>query len=218
VEEERRRLCVWRAPKLLFTPISIPRNEDDDDKARRDCATTLLCLNACDDCCSVEKEALLLLLMSHAASAATATPLVAVAQGAAPRLAGTTAVAALDTTATSIAAPPRLLVLLLLLNRQETSPQRDTPRLPNTTNLSTNSSNPEDRSRLCTKKLQRENDRSEREERETVRFPLDLRKKWVQNFLGEQQQASSIPAETNGSPRIYRNNPPNKGKFDRGTQ
>lgn len=119
---------------------------------------------------------------------------------------------------------PALLHLRVFLfssssfNRQETSPQRDTPRLPNTTSLSTNSSNPEDRSRLCTKKLQRENDRSEREERETVRFPLDLRKKWVQNFLGEQQQASSIPAETNGSPGIYRNNPPNKGKFDRGTQ
>jgi hypothetical protein len=118
MEEERRRLCVWRAPKLLFTPISIPRNaDDDDDKARRDCATTLLCLNACDDCCSVEEEALLLLLMSHAASAATVTPLVAVAQGAAPRLPGTTAVAALDTTATSIAALPRLLGLPLLLQQ-----------------------------------------------------------------------------------------------------
>lgn len=129
MEEERRRLCVWRAPKLLFTPISIPRNEDDDDddKARRDCATTLLCINACDDCCSVEEEALLLLLMSHAASAATVTPLVAVAQGAAPRLSSTTAVAPLDTTATSIATLPRLLVLLLLLQQaRNVSPKRPT--------------------------------------------------------------------------------------------
>lgn len=90
---------------------------------------------------------------------------------------------------------PALLHLRVFLfsssfNKQETSPQRDTPRLPNTTNLSTNSSNPEDRSRLCTRKLQRENDRSEREERETVRFPLDLRKKWVQQGNSNKQARS----------------------------